>query len=501
MKKRIDILLGLALILVVACDPLGEPINFNRGDGYDSYNAGESPGEGKGEVEKGDISLYSFNFTEAPDLTLPLDGDAGILTFKVDTDCPEDRLKDVALVCDEPWVATRNEGPVFFVEVAANGTERGRRAEIRLVDNISGTVIASFLLVQGWTGGGWVRFADGGFYRACLAEADADGDSLVSLDEASSVRELEIRHKGVRDLAGLEAFSNLEVFDAEGNEIVNADVFRELHHLRWFDLKGNPDLESFDLTGCTIYFDRCLFDTSEKLHYRTLLRQLNVTYECDPYSSCAEHIVDTRVSTDWSHHKNLVKIQEHTVGDGKKAVVLSGLGWLDVDIADGSFRRAMDDLLDYIYDINPCVKGHKDELDIYMMEYVSESRERFVYPLADFDEDYAEPLRNAYRDWRDEHFIDTKKAVFPDDNGKVLSISMDLHPNVKIVPLRTTGGTGRDWSRNAEFENIFVYQHNLTVTLDADNMDCFGRMDETFSRRKEYLYLAHEDGIKAFFGW
>lgn len=402
MKKRIDILLGLALILVVACDPLGEPINESLAGGF------------------------------------------------------------------EP-VLTDNDGQdLFAVQTSREG---------------------------------FVKFSDRNFYQACVDAADTDGDSLVSLEEAAAVKELELRHRGVRDLAGLESFVNLEVFDAEGNGIVNADVFRELRYLRWFDLKGNPDLESFDLTGCTIYFDRCLFDTSEKLRYRTLVRQLNVTPECDPYSSCAEHLWDDRTSTDWSHHKNLIRVQEHARGEGGKAVVLSGLGWLDVDFVDGSFRRAMDDMLEYLYDIHPSLASHKAELDIYYLEYVSETRDCFVYPVEDFYEAYVEPYRDAYKEWRNEHYLDMKKAVLPDDDGVVMAVSMDLHPNVKIVPLRTSICTGASWCRDKEFQNMYVSQFNLSPSLDIEKMQYFGYKDDSFGTKVLTGTDGYDNEIRTFFGW
>ena len=403
---------------------------------------------------------------------------------------------------DADWAVPAVSGETVTLSLSKNGSHRPRTCVLTLRDDGGLINDIQYSITQDWETSlepcrpGVVGFADKAFKSALLDIADTDSDGEISLEEAEAVHEIDISGMGVKDLTGLEAFRNLEVFDGHDNGIVNADVFCRLRYLRWFNVKGNPDLESFDLTGCTIYFDRCLFDTSEKLHYKTLLRQLNVTFECDPYSTCAEHIVDTRTSTDWSHHKNMIQIHKHTTGDGKKAVVLSGLGWLDVDFEDGSFRRAMKDFLECICYISPCISEHFEELDVFIMEYVSESRERFVFPQDDFYEDYVNPLQEGYRIWRDDHFNDSMKEVFPEGKGKVLSASMDLHPNVKCVPFRSTGCAG--WNKNG---NIYAMQHNLSVTLDINKMNCVARMDDSFSYRKQYFFPYHNNEINEFFGW
>lgn len=430
------------------------------------------------------------------------------VTLGISTNLPEGMRGGLSVRSDADWAVPAVSGETVTVALSKNGTRRPRTCVLTLHDDGGLINDIHYAVTQDWETSlepcrpGVVGFADKAFKSALLDIADTDGDGEISLEEAENVHEMDISGRGVSDLTGLEAFRNLEVFDGHDNGIVNADVFSRLRYLRWFNLKGNPDLESFDITGCTIYFDKCLFDTSEKLRYKTLLRQLNVTYDSDPYSSCAEHIVDTRTSVDWSHHKNIIKLHGHTVGDGKKAVVLSGLGWLDVDIEDGSFRRAMNDFLDYIYVINPCVKEHIDELDIYIMEYISESRERFVFPQDDFYEDYVKPLHEKYRIWRNDLHLDSMKMIFPDKEGKVLSISMDLHPNVNAFPFRSIGCSGDSLSKNEDLTNLFLCQHNLSVALEKDKMGDVSTMDDNFNARIERnCGTSYDLSINEFFGW
>ena len=429
------------------------------------------------------------------------------VTLGLSTNLPEGMRGGLSVRSDADWAVPAVSGETVTVTLSENGSHRPRTCVLTLHD--AGGLIndIQYAVTQDWETSlepcrpGVVGFADKAFKSALLDIADADGDGEISLEEAEAVHEIDISGRGVKDLTGLEAFRNLEVFDGHDNGIVNADVFSRLRYLRWFNIKGNPDLESFDLTGCTIYFDRCLFDTSEKLHYKTLLRQLNVTFECDPYSTCAEHIVDTRTSTDWSHHKNMIQIHKHTTGDGKKAVVLSGLGWLDVDIEDGSFHRGMRDMLDFLYYKHPNIYTHKDELDIYIMEYVSESRERFVFPPDDHLEDYAKELQDKYIEWQYSHHSSAMAALYPDYDGVVLSANMDLHPNVKQYPLRTSGYPGIAITSRPELHNMFLYKFNLSVALDKDTMGCYARRDDTFENRKQYEFNTYTRQINELFGW
>ena len=285
--------------------------------------------------------------------------------------------------------------------------------------------------------GDYVVFLDKVFKSAMLSLADKDSDGQVSFAEAAAVEEIVVpgtEGSKITDLTGLERFVNVWKFEAQDNDIHNADVLSQLHRLHWMDLKGNPDLESFDVTGCSVYFERCWFDVNENLRYKYFFRQTNITYECDKLSTHAEVIRDERISVDFSFQDEIICLQKHTEGNGRKAICLSGIGYLDVDHKDGSYERILLDALEAHLDCWPIIKGSINEFDIYLMKHISKNRDEYVYPSADFKEDYAKEIRNKYRQLRTEMWNRSYDAICANEDVHLLNINVDVHPNVLIVP-------------------------------------------------------------------
>ena len=85
-----------------------------------------------------------------------------------------------------------------------------------------------------------------------------------------------------------------------------------------------------------------------------------------------------------SGHGEVVKVQEHTEGSGAApSIVFSGLGYLDVDYRDGSWRRLMDDVMDAFWRASP-IASRREWFDVYYVEWVDGSRNRYYCPeLAD----------------------------------------------------------------------------------------------------------------------
>ena len=143
----------------------------------------------------------------------------------------------------------------------------------------------------------------------------------------------------MKDLTGLDAFKNTWKLDARNNDIEDAMIVSELHYLHWLSLKGNKNLKCFDVRGCTSYFEVCDFEMTEDLNYYLYYRYMGVTWPDDKYSKHSHHSQDPRHTQDWSRQGECYEVYHHTKGPGKVAVVFSGIGWIDVDVNDGTFER------------------------------------------------------------------------------------------------------------------------------------------------------------------
>ena len=73
---------------------------------------------------------------------------------------------------------------------------------------------------------------------AVLAPYDTDGSGSISVAEAAAVTELDCSNLGLRSLAGIELFTNLEALDASGNALSSVDL-STLKKLAFVDLSDN----------------------------------------------------------------------------------------------------------------------------------------------------------------------------------------------------------------------------------------------------------------------
>ena len=257
---------------------------------------------------------------------------------------------------------------------------------------------------------GCVEFAEWSFKKACLEVADTDNDGEVSLDEAKAVKELNISNKGIKNLKGLEAFENIWKIDAQNNDIEDATVLKELHQLYWLDLQGNKHLKTFDLTGCTIYFEHCKYEITDELKYYVLAKQYGVSggreysVSSDPYCKYSKHIIDQRQSTDYSVQDKAIKLHKHTKtwtinGEEQKyALAFMGMGYLDVDIQDNSFARLINNALNIIKRDCPEFTSKWEYFDIYRFEHFNKNRYMYMKNYLNEPQvrtDYLNELKNT----------------------------------------------------------------------------------------------------------
>lgn len=425
------------------------------------------------------VAAFSMEFTGLEEGSMVNDeGNGTEICFGVKTNVP-DAGGSLSVSTDAEWITVSKAGDGFVATLAENRTGVVRSASIILSDKSGMLPDRSFSVCQDWMlytpEGSYVVFRDKAFKVACLETADTDGDRQVSFGEASAVKELYVPGRGITDLTGLEMFVNLEFFEAQDNDIRNADMLAELHLLHWLDLKGNRNLESFDVTGCSVYFERCWYEVTPQLRYRTFLRQLNITYDCDMYCAHGDVDFDHRVSTDYSRQGELVKWHEHTVGDGKKVLVFTGLGYLDVDHQDGSFDRVMKDALKLYLEACPKLEEHFEEFDVYMMRHIMRTRDEYVFPGAMWNTEEVKPIKKAYSQERTYILKESyNKVSLPGENKLVLTFSIDIHPNVRVVPAVGTTFVLDNWDKDYNNEYQMYEQLNPVPTLDIDKLNEYG---------------------------
>ena len=385
-------------------------------------------GGGKDRTYTLDVTAY-YLVMSAEDVTLSgEEGQSADLKYTVDTNITG---FEPVIETDAQWLVFR-DGELTAVE--ENTTGKTRVAIVTLSDKESRFDKAEAKVYQEAlnvpeTKPGCVAFKEWNFKNACLAIADTDSDGEISFEEAEAIEELVAVGKGIKDLTGLDAFRNLWKVDLRDNDIEDADILKELHLLHWLDLTGNKNLRTFDLTGCTIYFDHCKYATPENLRYTVLRRQVGVSggqeygFNSDPYCKYSKHIRDERVTTDWSRQDELVLIKPHTKTwkkDGKEmsyAICLTGMGYIDVDINDGSLDRLMRDSAEKL-PICGDLKDKWDYFDVYYMSHIMESRFKYQFPKEEFWEETGKAISEAgLIELREINETAYKKIFNDDDSG------------------------------------------------------------------------------------
>ena len=223
---------------------------------------------------------------------------------------------------------------------------------------------------------GCVSFKDWNFKKAMLAIADKDKDNEVSEAEALQVKEINISNKGITDLTGLDAFKNTWKLNAQNNNIEDATILKELHQLYWLDLKGNRNLKTFDVTGCTQYFEHCEFEVTKDLVYYTFRQQVGVTNYSDPGCQHSKHVIDNRQTSDWSNQDEIILMKKHTAGKGYP-VVFTGISYIDADMNDGSFERQMRKAMELMLANYPYMEEYGKYLDIYCVKHKTANRNQW----------------------------------------------------------------------------------------------------------------------------
>lgn len=334
------------------------------------------------------IEATTYHFTVIAPSSITLGGNVGDskpFNVSLDTDAPESQL---AIKTEGSFFSLSQDNKTVVV-VNANATDSKCKGRIILYDgsghfdNERNVIVTQD--VRPMSGGdNCVKFESWNLKNAILGVADTDGDEEISFEEALAVRELVLAGKEISDLTGLEAFKNVWKLDLRDNLIEDATCLKQLPLLYWLDLKGNKKLRTFDVTNCTQYFEHCEFELTNDLSYYTFRQQVGIINASDPDCLRSHHVIDTRTSSDFSRHGRLTSVQKHTKQSGAvPSIVFSGLGYLDIDYQDGSWKRLMDDISDAFWNASP-IAEYREYFDVYYIEWVDENRNRYYSPeLAD----------------------------------------------------------------------------------------------------------------------
>ena len=341
-------------------------------------------------------AYYRIYFPENPASTFSCE--ETVITSRIVTNVPQSDL----IVEAPSWItATIDSEGSFRVQIARNETNRFRDAEVVVSDRKGRAIPISWSLQQAYVirnGKGMVQFADCAFKTVVLELADTNMDYDISPEEAQTVEEIVAPGKGIRDISGIEAFNCLWKLDLQDNDIQDASLITSLPKLHWLDLKGNRNLKTFDVRGCSEYFNHCEFEITDNLLYYCWDRQVNICTTSDPNGEHSKHIFDDRKTTDWSRQNRLVELKKHTEGDGRIVICLTGLGWLDTDLEDGTYDRVMRESYDAILTW-PWIKGHEEKIDFYkgLAIYILPEGVTNYFDVVDFNEQPAKDHGKLYK--------------------------------------------------------------------------------------------------------
>ena len=154
-------------------------------------------------------------------------------------------------------------------------------------------------------------------------------------------------------------------------------MLKELRYLYWLDLKGNMNLKTFDVTGCSVYFEHCEFEATPQLLYYTTRQQVQVTNTSDWFCKHSKHVIDPDVTTDWSRQEELTLVRKHTKGKGYP-FVFTGWGFIQKDIDDGSYERFLNDAIRLMIELNPRTAEYVEYIDFYTLLYIRPNRNEYI---------------------------------------------------------------------------------------------------------------------------
>lgn len=374
-----------------------------------------------------ETTQYNLSVGEVPSILK--EGTEETFSVVLKTNLP---ATDLVIETDS-WIGASIMDGALTISVGCNETKDIRTGRVLISDRKGRVSPVSFNLKQDYiltNAEGMVQFKDKAFKKAMLALADKDGDGDISMEEALAIEVIDAAGLGISDISGIESFQNIWKLDLGNNDIEDATLVKEHPYLHWLNLKGNKNLKTFDVRGCSMYFEFCDFEVTESLSYQLYYRQMGVTetdfadwkqkwensgktYDGPPHS---HHSVDPRKTRDWTREGEMNKISTHSKGNGKLAIVLSGIGYIDRDIEDGTFDRIMNEAVKALGN-KTGFKENWEYFDVYVMYHMAMSHSQWMH--ADDSQDYINERRELI-----------KKIPTACDNDYCYCFLVDSHSNM-----------------------------------------------------------------------
>ena len=154
-----------------------------------------------------------------------------------DLDCSDNLLTSLNVSANPSLTVLDCSGNSGLEKIWMNGTEQEEKVSLT---KDSGTVY--------YNDGGLV-IPDPVLKNYLATNFDLDGDGEISILESDAIRQLSIPDKGITDLSGLEACSNLETLNCSRNSIAVINL-PDMPVLKTLTCFGNP-LTKLNLAGCT----------------------------------------------------------------------------------------------------------------------------------------------------------------------------------------------------------------------------------------------------------
>lgn len=378
------------------------------------------------------------------------DGEAVTITIPLTTNAPDSEIQFVNV---PSWINASISASVATLELEENRTCEARSAQviISLRDNTKAVRIPvnqDWLLVNR---PGMVQFKDKAFKKHMLGICDADGDNDVSYEEAETVREIEAVSKGIKDLAGLEAFKNVCKLDLRNNDVENLwlDDPAIYSKVKYINVEGNQRLAKINVAGCYA-----------GVNFEIILpRHLDSWWDVD-FTNIAPY-----KSMDFSYN-GLKKLETHSVGRG---IALNFFlnEYLDVDCALGVPEELVNYQLDELFSVEP-FKSMRPYFDVNLFVLVSPSP-GIRATFDDWPELYSEWRKVASVDIsisdegnlqfsKDSFFINILYNTDGDKEGRPCAILFNF-PSSLNTCVYLTGKRGPSlWSHTSDYDYILTHE-------------------------------------------
>ena len=292
--------------------------------------------------EKGEKTTLTVGYiTNLAEPALELSSENESVTYEILSSTQDEQTGGWESVIEFAFSSDNNTGDDVTADVTV--AERSLRYGKTSVTLIQGTL-------QPVRKDGQVFFDHWALKKAMNAIADRDGDGEVSFEEALKVTKVNLSHKEITNIHGLEYFKNIEWLDVSHTP-VDSLMFNNIESfskLRYINIEGTKNVV-LNIEGTYLY-------NTTVDHGRVGPLNLQYNEEKIPYAS-----------KDFSRDGNWVTLQKHTRGQGINIIFCSR--GIDLDYESGAIYELIENCIETLFSKAP-LDYFKDCFDIYVTEHV-----------------------------------------------------------------------------------------------------------------------------------